>query len=870
MTAPLSRLAKPLGSLWTTKASLSQTLSHVTGTARRRFPRQSESPTRILALRTQRKHPVARSRYGAMFRRVARQMNERLPVLTLQKLLKLEDLQDEKGLAAILEQVDPNIWKDRLNSLATRGWSEEHIDHWVWILSAEDADARVRRFVFTDTPQPVFLLMVLLQNSHSFRSFESLKLVLDYVNKFYCSRERPIHDLRLALMPLTFLRLLRRLVGHVYRIWPRAIVRLAQLAKDYIQTIPRLAGDYRVKNGKAYRDRCLVFNYALVSFSRPSYIEPLLQRDFNWRAQRLLLSMSDGLESPLVIDKASYRSIRKVMIGLRKSQAEREVAMRYAKTWPPYRQDFDGHDVKRTPEGDQTRSVKAGVLMQEAGYEEDEYDKALGALGGSTTESPTIQTRSLPPKEWIGDKESNNFYTLWASKVRATRNAREAWKAFTSFSDVEPTAQVYAEILMKLRARAATPSIHLLPGDARENLPIHDANYSEYELARLSPPTRDELYSHMLEQGIRPNGTCLTQLVSHASSVEEGLHYLSDSPINSTSVTHLSLFKVPALEHLHKIPLMAFNSYIQLLCRLQPDRRGAERLGTEELYRIRHAIRLVSMRLRPDTTEGATFRPPWQNIARALARPYVAVINGAQIDNDIVALKMFLHCYAAAQKCHGIDGELFIYLCRTVQKLVLSYLELCNSPIEADLQSPAMSDTRLRAVLDEAQGVMRTTFSKMTMVPVESGGESLLPSCGHVITPIQLHMYMRAMALVDDVTGMVNLMDWIFRNKDVIAREAQLRGNRGHAMMAKTLCAFEAFAGPKLDMDKRVELDARMNDITEVDPSWRWPTAEEIEDYIDLDQRGGSQRLHQKIIAQWWQQDAGRKESGQEQRTAAG
>ncbi|KAK5625230.1 hypothetical protein RRF57_000946 [Xylaria bambusicola] len=241
--------------------------------------------------------------------------------------------------------------------------------------------------------------------------------------------------------------------------------------------------------------------------------------------------MSDGLRKPLIINKASYQAIRQVLIGLKKSGEERAVALRYTKSWPPYRQDFDGRDTKRSVEDDRSRSVKAGVLMQEAGYPADEFDRALDVLGGTNEGSPTIQTRSLPPKQWTGKAGEQNIYSRWAMSIRATRNSQEAWGAFNRFAEksgLAPTLPVYTEMFVKLQAAPLDPesSGDLLPGDSRETFPVHDANYSQYELARLSPPTVSELYAEMTSRGIRPSGHGLHNLIINARSVEEGLRYL--------------------------------------------------------------------------------------------------------------------------------------------------------------------------------------------------------------------------------------------------------------------------------------------------------------------------------------------------------
>ncbi|KAK8082785.1 hypothetical protein PG996_001566 [Apiospora saccharicola] len=825
-------------SLWGTQ-SAAQALSRLTTTRRHRIPFMSNSPTRVLGLWLQRNDPQQRKRYGFLFRTMARIQNERLPLITLQKLMRKKLAEEEganeaapedkalsryEGLRAIIHGTDPKAWQDRLNSLASQGWDEEKLDHVVWILSAETADARIKRFVSSNEPKPLFLTKLLVQSDQYIRKPESLRTMIDYIQRVHTSYAEEVGP-SAKLRAKDFLQLLSRLIRHAQRLFPSAVEDLGDLSRWYIQSIPLeplVNGDKR--EGSGYHKRCSVFNHALDLFSRPAPMQPLLNREFEWRAQCLLLHMSDTMARPLVIDKTSYRAIRKVLVGLKKSTAERWVAMRYSKSWPPYRQDFDGHDAKRTYFDDQSRSVKAGTLMTAAGYAENDYDRALGALGGMTLGSPTVQTRSQPPKEWRNDESHQNFYTMWAMKIRSTRNAQEAWRHFNTFTDAEPNLQIYAEVFMKIqpsRTRVETvPQCY--SGDAREASPIHEANLSEYELARLNPPTVGELYNRMLNHNIRPNGACLRHLVSIADTVEQGLDYLRDSALDPEAVSQLRVGGT-RLEFgvLRRIPLLVFSSYIHLLCNKQPNRAYGEHRYTRafgELRYIRHAIELVKTRLRPNTSEWAFFRPAWQMICKALSRPYVAVLGGSELGNAREALRIFLEFQERAERAIGPDLEIFIYLCRALQKvLILQYPE--GMPIQGD------------ELVGEAHSIMNDIFSVFSS-HVAQPDIRLFQSIG----PVHLHTYMRTLAILGDNEGMVNLMDWTLRNKSYFDSEIERIG-KGQSMLAKTLCAFEAFT--RMREDQRGHLDSLMQ-------NWRWPTLEEVQDYVEADTTGISQRLYEQ------------------------
>ncbi|KAI1080411.1 hypothetical protein F5B20DRAFT_112412 [Whalleya microplaca] len=836
-------------SLWPSQSTWRETLSRMTASRRQRYPSLRYSPSRILSLRLKAKTAGQKKRYADAFRYGAQQRADRLPLLTLQSWLARQNIQDEPDVSASIHSISVYEWRDRLTALASRGWSKDDIDHWIWILSAENGDGRVQRFLSVETSKPIFLLLLLMRSDEIFRDAQSLLSLMDYTLKHYTSAPSSLAGAKQTLTVGQFLMALRRLVKHVQQLCPRSLVTVARFAADYIRDITPDT------HANSYHHRCRVFSNALWLFKRPAAIQPVLNMEFNWRAQKHLLAVSDGLDTPLIVNRLSYRAIREVLIGLKKSKTEKAVALRYAKSWPPYRQDFDGLDAKRTAEDDYSRSVRAGILMKEAGYEEDDYDRALDALGGKGDASPTIQTRSLAPREWKDEKQEKNVYSLWAMMIRATRNPQEAWKAFNNPTYQEehaPNYQVYAEMFIKLQARPLDSNSTALAGDTRENLPIHDANYSEYELARLSPPTVTELYDHMISHGVKPQGYLLRNLVINAESVEDGLRYLRDSGIDDAGVNALALYKEPSWSALQKTPLLAFSSYIQLLCRLQPDRRGREILLNEELYRIRHAINLVDLRLKPGSTQGATFRPPWYSILRALARPYVSIANCSQAQNDVQVLALSMEVCQLAKSRIGIDPDLFICLCRTVQKAAVSRLDSSQ-----DSPFAGARGENLPALVPSAQAtlqILKDIFARFAApFGTNTEGRDVANKFWAPLGPAHLHTYMRALAFLEDTPGMVDLMRWMLTHQRYVDEEAERIGSRGQALIAKTLCAFHAFAGPTLTPEQQEELTARMDRVAEDGGAWGWPAEEDVDNYIQSDLRGGSRRLQARILARSWQ-----------------
>ncbi|CAK7264061.1 hypothetical protein SEPCBS119000_000807 [Sporothrix epigloea] len=769
-----------------------------------------DSPSATLALRLESRSTALTFEAWKRFDDVARSQSMRLPVIALQMLLRQDEAQQRTSLSDSL--CSPDSWRTRLNSLAFKGITEGDIQHWLWILSAPGPDERVARFVAEDErPKPIFLLFQLLRRDETFHKGHSLMSVYNYIARHHVhSRKRTLEseppfgavrramDPALNMTPATFAMLLRLLVYHYLRLWPSALPAVARLVVAYVETLPCM-----VKRGdqQAFKDACRIFNCALVLFQRKSPVSPLFQMRYNWRAQKELLAMSSTLPRALVINRAGFRAIRRVLLALGKSPAERTVALRMARTWPPYRRDWDGRDEQRQPQDDFSRSAQAGALMREAGYAETEHDRALGALGGVMPgESPTVQTRSLSPRTWTGSRASLNVFSTWAARVKATRDVNEAWYEFQtapastdgSRSTLRPNIQVYAEMFKKLVAlpvdfcfTTAGSLSHagqavgqhgkeLLPGDAKEVYPVNDAALTAFEKQRLRPPTLDVLYEQMLRDDIRPVGDCLSVLVQNAPTLDTGLTYLHDSPLDKAALGALELPKASrispsqkisideqsspfstsrrasrrlqrqqpqepeqpiTLELLRNIPLSNLCAYVHLMCRFQPRLTAeAARLGKQRRTAlIHHAIQLSARRLPPSIAEGRTYKATWHTIMRTLAQPKLMVSPQHTNDrrfHDTEALYLALRVFDQVSQAGGVDVIMFDSLCKVMQKTLRW---TCSVPWTAAADTkedlfenvtPSLSPTlsshpieqRQRELLQTAHASLVAAFDDMTLL----------------------------------------------------------------------------------------------------------------------------------------------------------
>ena len=776
-----------------------------------------------------------------MWQQMATSESLRLPVLTAQMMIREDEALSKTPISGCAP--DQGAWDSRLSYLAPKGITEEHLAHWVWILSAPTGDSMAWRFLSTNTHKPIFLLSIMLDSKNRFRIRDraNLAALLEYISNEYISPRRQrsaVQSLRprnrtfdssLNMTPGHFAQLLSKIVGQALELWPAALVTVAHLAASYIESIPAsfVTQSGYLKKGQAAR--CLVLNRALQLFERPPRHHPIQQAKYNWEAQRVLLALANKLQPRLVLNRSSYRSIRRVLLRLSKSPSERTVAERYARTWPPYRQNWYGVDELRAPEDDLSRSAKAGILMLEAGYGEEDHDRALSVLGGGRTDgSPSVQTRSLSPVLWTRSLASLNIYSAWASEVRATRNAQEAWRIFNSppSSGLTPNVQVFAAMFEKLFAKDVSGSSPVLPGETtRETFPFYDVNLSAFEKARLQPPRAHDLYDRMIHSGVRPVGPCLVQLILNAESVEMGMKFLQDSPFGKDSRALMDDSPSEAsLARLRGVPLSVFNAWISLLCRLQePDsenRRSTHRSGAKLKSYMAQACTLCKLALRE-----RAYAPPWHSLVGALAGPKFGS------SRPVGRVHTFLRILDWAKARIGADPVLLEKFALFLQKSLQS---MASTPVQIDTRT-----RREVTALFTARETLISMFNDIAnpVAPLNAVGTGLsLPRLYHPISPVHLYRYMRALAAFGDAEEMVRLMRWILRawDLDSVLEDAKTPEHPHYRSMSILFSYFNS-AGEQLVSPEEMQAvrDEAQQLVEEKGCTWVWLNP----DHADNDER---------------------------------
>lgn len=751
--------------------------------------------------------------------------------MTAQVMWHRDEVLPERGLSEQLP--GGKNWDIRLRALYNTGVTKNHLETWSWILKGDTADVRLDRFLATTKHRPIFLLFLMVRSDHTFHDRQLFIALLEYITQTYTSvpmgehgrpeqrGEKRALDGPLNMTPDLFVKLLSRLQFHASRLCPESGLKLAELITSYIQSRSAIGAECKEDTGFGTRfaAQCQVFNSALRILGRPAKSRPYANMEHNWDAQKHLLAFSSSLKRSLIINKTGYRAIQAVMIGREKSAGEEKVAIRSAKTWPPYRQAWDGIDEQRRPEDDLSRAVKTAIQAREAGYPETEHDRALGALGGAILgQSPTVQTRSRPPVVRKGKHAAEAILATWAARIRATRNAQEAWAIFRSppQNSLKPSAPVYAEMMAKLVVGEVADPTSAVPGSKRENFPVYQSpNLSEFEKARIRPPTLEKLAEEMIDSGVQPVGNVLCLLIRHSNSETEVLHWLRQSPYKrfANELDPSSVTSGTDSESLKKIPLAVFNAYISFLCKMQGKEDSAASLESCSRPRdhyLKLAMQLIPARLKPDTQEGRTYKPPWLQVLQTM----IMSKTHASLRNPAIRrerLSMFINLFSWVVHQTGMDSELLGLLCLSTGRVMAATFTSANHDQFRSMPDRTSASDGWWAEADCAH------LDKTTKHLLEGLHRQLtkafaeMKRSGSGISGFHVYSYMRTMGLFGDVKGMTGALDWglLWLENGQTLGDAATAGTSSNAYLNLAFGVFETIARDRVDGDVLRSIETR-------------------------------------------------------------
>lgn len=824
----------------------------------------------------------ASERQDHLQRSAAASRSTRLPIVALQVDMMRAETARPTGLSEHL--IAEQVLAQKLEFLASKGIMMEDIELWLWILRPEDPVEMASRLSSADRPVPPFVILQVLSLRREYNDPVTLSRLYVSISRAVCGEvfpqfstpesldcernppeatsvsqlDKASPQYRYRWPPNLFIRLLYMMTRHSLHTWPASLPSIARLAERYIETItpPERKGisqELVVRQRQNY-----IHNAALVIFSHNARSMPLANLRYNWEAQKVMLALSMKLPRPPVIDQAGFRAIRSVLGGLRRSKPERFVASRLSKAWPPYRQAWDGLDEKRPVEDDYSRSVKAGILAREAGYAPQDADLTLDIIGGAALgKMPFINYRTTSPK--LGDEASSSVIMPWAASIKATRNAQEAWQAFLRppQAGLLPCAIIYNEMFLKLYAREVIRP-DALPGTGLEVHPVHEANLTEFEKARLQPPHPSQLYEQMRNQGIRPVGPCLQVLLKNATSLKEIARYLMDSRQDvqaSRMFIELIDRRKPAehyepdeVKHILNMPLHVFRASAVGVTRTLPYSWRHEGLTRKnpDLHRMENLINITRIRMGHEKNSNMSV---WHVIFDALARPAIAVLpqpgglppGAYEIENRIHALRIFMRVFHHVHKTTGIvDIVMFDKLCLILRRAITA------------INFQRGQSKWFDEVIDDAHATLKAAAAKLSQrINTDKDQRShflKLPSFGYRLGPVQVRSYFRTLAYLGDHDELLTRIEWIISEglgedgREELLDTARDPEHPDHERLYISLLMFKSYMSHQVPPETMDALKARVIKISEEKGlAWSWPDDEDVASFMDAERYRGDE-----------------------------
>ncbi|PWY84526.1 hypothetical protein BO94DRAFT_518616 [Aspergillus sclerotioniger CBS 115572] len=729
------------------------------------------------------------------------------------------------GAAAELnEALQLAFCEDHLKYLAARQYSATDVVAWAWVLKSSTPYEATLRVLFLEAERssnedcliktvPPFIPLLLLRQSLDNKAF---RLLLIYSLHLMSGQAVPTTDIAMEAMtndavfdqhqalgdtkpliePNMCATYVVRLLHHARELWPQAQLTIARAFAFYLDNLQNGGKGWAVATERINHFMTDKFNTVLRILSLPCRHGPFTSASIQQQAQFELLRAMARHQPALPVTRRGYQGIVAVQIAHKKTLEERQSAELKAPSWPPWKEEKIGFDVKRGVEGMKSRAMRVLSQMKEAGYSHSRWEDISSILAGwDTDKSPTIQTRSLTSRpETVHGPSGSPNHTIWAARIRATRTVREAWACFLSYRDqgLPPRGTIYAAMAEKLifRQKAVRNSSHkrspALPGDGKEVFP-EPSSVRDWIYVSTEPPTLEDLLREMLSQGIRPRGRFLALLLRNAPTFSSGLDYLCCSDLTNEQLEALCTVSGPRCgdqaqksKALEKLPDYLISSFMAFLCNFstvghrslaQPDSRLGDMfpilLGrhstissyaitlfaySEELKRredlrhpkiLAHAIHLLQV-------QHSRSPQTWIQVMSALARDRIGSSSHRMGRHARLALSWYEVLEIASwmdQRHIELSLEGFQVLCFSFSRVVVAGVKQPDS-VEEGLA--VVSDVARRGRLTSFQGIS-TRFEDM----VQSGLSILKTRFDELVflDPKTSSLFERSRSSIQDATA---------------------------------------------------------------------------------------------------------------------
>jgi hypothetical protein len=794
--------------------------------------------------------------------------------------------------------------------LGSLDYTEHHVDYYFNILSNKDSLLAARLLTETHAP-PFFVYRDFLARSHI--RPEALRILLNHLPVWDPDTLRLSDRLVLSVFE-SLLYHCRRVWPEalpLITVWLTQELRLSDTQLLHFQESTMLSDDFLAVSSLTTQ-----YNYALRLLSSPSHISPFKNTVLQEAAQATILKHMADHTPALAINRTGYRAVIRVQLAAKKTGPEQEWARLKSPSWPPWKEDRTGMDAHIGLDHGVSRAHQILLRMQEAGYPLQEWDQiAMIYAGWDTDRSPTVQKRVF--LDDLDDQTL--VRSLWVARIKTTRTAQQAWACFLAYQDenLPPDHRIYHamfEVLVEERKRLhlgpenighEVDDDHdgldlLYPGDTKEiGSPPSSAHQLTYIRAEI--PSIPQLYDHLREDGKIPSDDTLEMLMDSAESLAEGLVYL-ETGINQKYDTAVSALIQGSEDYqvLDVLPDRLFTAYIRLLCRFPHTAHGPNvkshwsygtlaRNSLDLRQPLARALYLLVQQKR-------TYRPAWNCVFAALARRdaptlasgwrWIALRNQKSLNSqDLLYDKIFAFSLARqvneTMKENDLapDEDAFLDICIVAEHAASAvhavfemhqYKEdhttgvLSRLTIQADTifrQGPRWMKEHFRNLTEGTEG---GSDSKPTLSdPEDAVGEQLrtkeavnkLPSLYVVPRPALLHSYIRTLGLFRDYDGLLELVQWMIKNKRQLTKRRAL-DRRGRLLMRRALIALRVFVEGRWEEavapqygDQDVVASASVEQIEEIRRlvngvrHWGgWPSDDEIEMYVDYGRGDGLER----------------------------
>ena len=641
-----------------------------------------------------------------------------------------------------------------------------------------------------------------------------------------------------------------RLLRHARRVCPGAIPSLPTIL---IQ--PLLQGQDQSKVGPSgrFQRRIHMLNKAMRLIAVPSPTSIFKSNVYQEAALVRILRFMSEHNPPLQINREGYRAVILIQLAQKKTANEQQWAELKALSWPPWKEDRTAMDADITLE--HHGISKAGETLQrmrEAGYAHKEWERVASIYAGWDTDgTPTIQT--MVNLGTAGERFRSGA-ALWIARITATRTAQEAWACFLACEDERlPRNQdvllavfrklhkeeIRMRVSEKIKERLAFRKIY--PGDSKEVEPLPPSTHL-YTYTRTSPPTVEAFYHQLRASGVVFEGHCLAFLVSNATSLRQGFHYLLASAERYPIIRSILFLEDPGATDVSKLPAPLFVAVIELLARfsnvpissaLEERRRCSigpnlpDGLRPNMDHALVQAIEILKMHRE---SFSSTFA--WNAVLNALG-------NESSLENmhSIIATSDHksagpltqemrkwggaIAAYWLARKVLGLmeerhlalDGAGFLALCQVVENAAVGSWMIMRDAREEREKRAGRLEPHVERAWEFARRASHARYLQRefrllvgdaddgdvarTKRPVnDTDGDqrhTWTMELLEVPNPALLHAYIRALGWLANFQGLVNLVRWMAENRDALA-ERRSRDRNGEVMMRRAVVALRVFA----------------------------------------------------------------------------